>query len=89
MTQYDDRVQNQRDKIAAEEWAKTVKSIHAHSLSSMYYDNRPEDTEDGKSVLDVQYNDGTVRRTTSDGGTIVFGKALTGQKLIDAYVRNT
>ena len=89
MTQYAQEVENVRLRTEAEEWARAVKSIHVHSLSSMYYDNRPEDTEDGKSVLDVQYNDGTVRRTTSDGGTIVFGKALTGQKLIDAYVRNT
>ena len=56
MTQYDSRVQYQRDLIAAEEWSKTVKSVHAHSLSSMWYDTRPEDTADGKSVLDVQYN---------------------------------
>tara|TARA_B100000212_G_C27212988_1_gene463823 strand:+ start:446 stop:724 length:279 start_codon:yes stop_codon:yes gene_type:complete len=90
MTQYDERVQRQRDKIAAEEWGKGIKSLHAHSLSSMWYDDRPQDTENGKSVLDVQFNDGTIRRTLSkeDGeGTYIFGKALTGQALLDAYYK--
>ena len=45
MTQYDERVQYQRDLLAAEEWSKTVKSVHAHSLSSMWYDTRPQDTK--------------------------------------------
>lgn len=89
MSQYDDKVERQRILLEAEEWASGVKSVHAHSLGSMWYDTRPQDTEDGKSVLDVQFNDETVRRTTSDGGTIVFGKALTGQELIDSYIRNT
>ena len=51
MGQYDEIVERQRQKIAAEDWAAKVKAIHAHSLNSMYYDNRPEDTEDGKSFL--------------------------------------
>tara|TARA_B100000085_G_scaffold275620_1_gene293711 strand:- start:51 stop:329 length:279 start_codon:yes stop_codon:yes gene_type:complete len=92
MTQYDERVQYQRDLIAAEEWAVQVKSIHAHSLSSMWYDDRPQDTEDGKCVLDVQFNNGTIRRTLSkeDGeGTYIFGKALTGKELVDSYLKHT
>lgn len=89
MTQYDDRVEKQRLKIEAEEWASGVKSAHAHSLSSMWYDTRPQDTEDGKSVLDVQYNSEIVRRTTSDGETVIFGTPLKGQELIDSYIRNT
>ena len=35
MTQYDDRVQYQRDLIAAEKWAETPKYIHIHSLDSI------------------------------------------------------
>ena len=65
MTQYNERVEYQRNKIAAEEWAKQVKTIHAHSLDSMWYDTRPQDTENGKTVLDVEFNNGTVRRTLS------------------------
>ena len=38
MSQYDERVERQRLKLKAEEWAKGVKSLHAHSLSSMWYD---------------------------------------------------
>ena len=89
MTQYDDRVEQQRLKIEAEEWAKGVKALHAHSLNSMYYDDRPQDTEDGKSVMDVMYNDGSVRRTCADGGVVIMGTQLRGQSLVDEYVRNT
>ena len=88
MTQYNDRVQKQRDLLKAEEWAKQVKSIHAHSISSMFYDTRPQDTEDGKSVMDIQYNSGLVERKTHDGYTIYFGEELKGDKLLDEYLRN-
>ena len=54
MTQYDERVELQRLKIEAEEWASKVKTIHGHSISSMHYDTRPQDTEDGKRVVDVE-----------------------------------
>ena len=36
MTQYDDRVERQRIKIKAEEWAYKAKAIHAHSLDSLW-----------------------------------------------------
>ena len=74
MTQYDERVERQRIKIKAEDWAKGVKTLHAHSLSSMWYDDRPEDTADGKSVFDKEYNNGIVERTLSNGETYVFRK---------------
>jgi len=88
MTQYNDRVQKQRDLLKAEEWAKQVKSLHAHSISSMFYDTRPQDTEDGKSVMDIQYNSGLVERKTHDGYTVYFGEELKGDKLLDEYLRN-
>jgi hypothetical protein len=31
MTQYDDRVQKQKELIAAEEWGRQVKYLHAHN----------------------------------------------------------
>ena len=89
MTQYDDKVEQQRLKIEAEEWAKGVKALHAHSLNSMYYDDSPQDTEDGKTVMDVMYNDGSVRRTCADGGVVMMGTQLRGQDLVNEYVRNT
>lgn len=84
MSQYDDRVEKQRLKLEAEEWAKGVKAVHAHSLNSMFY---AEDRDDG-SVLDIQYNDGSVRRTINATNEVVMlGKALKGDDLIQAYTR--
>jgi hypothetical protein len=88
MTQYNERVQYQRDLLAAEKWSKTVKSVHAHSLNSMWYDTRPQDTEDGKSVMDIQYNSGLVERHTHDGYTLYFGEELKGEELVYEYGRH-
>ena len=86
MSQYSDRVEKQRLKLEAEEWAKGVKALHAHSLNSMYY---AEGRDDG-SVVDVQYNDGSVRRTISaTDEVVILGKSLRGEELINEYVRNT
>tara|TARA_E500000081_G_scaffold82337_1_gene83700 strand:- start:1326 stop:1655 length:330 start_codon:yes stop_codon:yes gene_type:complete len=90
MGQYDERVEKQRIKLAAEDWAKGVKSLHAHSLSSMWYDNRPQDTENGKTVMDKEYNNGLVERTLSNGETFLFTKyELRGDDLISAYSQNS
>ena len=88
MTQYDDRVERQRLLLEAEEWAQGVASLHAHSMSSMWYDTRPQDTEDGKSVIDKQFYSGLIERTLDDGTKVYFGKELEGDELIDAYTRN-
>ena len=86
MTQFNDRVEKQRLKIEAEEWAKGVRSLHAHSLTSLWYDNGREDG----SVFDVQYNDGRVeRQIQSTGETIILGKQLTGNELVEQYVRES
>ena len=47
MTQYTGIVDRQREIIEAEEWGKGIKWIHIHSMSSCWYDTRPEDTADG------------------------------------------
>jgi len=86
MTQFNDRVEKQRLKIEAEEWAKGVRTLHAHSLTSLWYDNGREDG----SVLDVQYNDGRVERQIQcTGETIILGKQLTGNELVEQYVRES
>lgn len=87
MSQYDELVERQRILLEAEEWANGVKEIHAHSINSMWYDNRPQDTEDGKSVLDVSYNSGLIKRKCHDGSIVYFGKEMTTNELIDAYGR--
>ena len=88
MTQYKNEVEKQAKLLAAEEWAVGVKGVHAHSLNSMWYDTRPQDTEDGKSVLDIEYNNGLVERKTHDGYTVYFGKELKGDELLYEYYRN-
>lgn len=88
MGEFNHRVERQRNLLEAEEWAKGVSSIHAHSLSTMWYDTRPQDTEDGKSVTDIQYNSGLVKRKTHDGYTVYFGTELKGDALVDEYLRH-
>tara|TARA_B100000927_G_scaffold280146_1_gene264359 strand:- start:390 stop:662 length:273 start_codon:yes stop_codon:yes gene_type:complete len=89
MTQYEDRVERQRLKLKAEEWANGVKSLHAHSISSMWYDDRPQDTSEGKTVIDKEFNNGIVERTLSNGEVYVFTKyELRGDDLIGAYTQN-
>lgn len=88
MSQYDERVERQRLKLKAEEWARGVKALHAHSVSSMWYDTRPQDTEDGRSVMDIQYNSGLVERHTHDGHTLYFGEELKGEELVYEYLRH-
>tara|TARA_B110000444_G_scaffold257167_1_gene295071 strand:- start:1762 stop:2034 length:273 start_codon:yes stop_codon:yes gene_type:complete len=89
MSQYDERVEQQRLKIAAEEWAQGVRSLHAHSLNSMWYDTRPEDTADGKGVVDTEYNNGLVKRQLSNGEVYLFSEnELKGDALIQAYSQN-
>tara|TARA_B100000575_G_C22880235_1_gene512947 strand:- start:47 stop:319 length:273 start_codon:yes stop_codon:yes gene_type:complete len=89
MTQYEQRVNEQRVKLEAEEWANGVRSIHAHSTDSMWYDDRPQDTEDGKTVVDRIFNNGIIERTLNNGQIFLFTKEqLKGESLVDAYVRN-
>ena len=89
MTQYDDQVEQQRLKILAAKWAKGVKTLHAHSLNSMWYDDRPEDTSEGKRVIDKEFNDGLVERTLADNTVVLFEKdRMTGTELISAFTQN-
>jgi len=92
MGQYDEVVQRQRVLLEAEEWANGIKSLHSHRLSSMWYDDRPQDTENGQFVVDRQFNGGEIERTiyNADGkniGTYIFGRRLTGDDLISEYTK--
>ena len=89
MTQYDSTVERQRLLLAAEDWATGVKAIHAHSVSSMWYDDHPEHTSEGKYVTDIEYNNGTVERHLKDGTKHLFGVALTGDELIQEHSRHS
>ena len=87
MTQYRQSVEEQRIKIEAEEWAKGVSNIHIHSLNSMWYDDRPQDTADGQVVVDKEFYSGLIERCLQDGSKVFFGKKLTGEKLVSEYER--
>lgn len=84
MTEFNNRVERQRQKLAAEKWADVAKSIHTHRISSMWYDTRPQDTEDSH-VTDVEYNSGLIIRSKKGKTIHTFGKRLTGDALIDSY----
>ena len=87
MTQYKDKVELQKKILAAEEFADNIKGIQIHRMNSMWYDDRPQDTENG-SVTDITYNDGRIERE-KDGKLIhTFGKKLEGDALIQKYLTN-
>jgi len=84
MTEFSHLVERQKLLLEAQVWAKQTKTLHAHRLKSMWYDNRPQDTDDGY-VIDVQYNSGLIERTLSNGTKVVFGKRLDEEELLYAY----
>ena len=89
MTQYQQLVNKKRKQLAAEEWGAEIRSIHTHSLSSMWYDNRPQDTKSGK-VTDTTYNDLSIERRLHNGALVFFNdEKLTGVKLVDAWEKAT
>ena len=82
MTEYSDMIEWKRKQLLAEEWAKGVQHIHVHSLKSMWYDNRPQDTDSG-NVIDITYNDGTIERELKSGEIIyMVENKLTGKELV-------
>ena len=88
MGQYDEVVERQRHLLIAEEMRDTVMQIHVHSLNSMWYDDRPEDTEGGKGVSDVQYMDGRIiREILSTREKITMVEGLFGDDLIHHVAR--
>ena len=82
MTQYKDEVELQKKILAAEEFANDIKGIQVHRISSMWYDNRPQDTEK-HSVTDIEYMSGKIERTLHDGTKVVLVEGETGEKLVD------
>ena len=88
MTEYDERVEFQRNLLKAEEWAKIPKSVHIHKLESMWYE-----TEESKkflengTVTDIQYNNGIIERKQDGKLVHTFGEKITGEELVRAYVR--
>ena len=82
MTQYHDRVIRRAKQIAAEEWARGVKSLHAHSLNSMWYEPAPKVVKE-VGVLDIEYNDGRITRNDIE----LVPSQLKNDMLIDEWER--
>tara|TARA_B110000977_G_scaffold119442_1_gene153919 strand:- start:84 stop:401 length:318 start_codon:yes stop_codon:yes gene_type:complete len=86
MSEHDKVVDRQRRLLSAEKWARGVKTLHAHSLTSLWYDDRGNDG----SVMDTEYNDGLVMREIRKTGEIVyFGKSLEGDELLQHFGQHT
>ena len=89
MSQYDAVVERQRQMMKAEEWSKGVKAVHAHSFTTMWYDNNPDRTGDDLRVIDVEYNDGTIEREYMvSGKKEIIETRLSGQDLLDEFGRH-
>ena len=86
MTEHDKLVHRQKILLEAEEWSKGVRSIHVHSLKTMWYDDRPADTDKG-NVIDTEYNSGIITREQKGKLIHTFGKELKGEALVSAYER--
>ena len=90
MGQYDNAVERQRIILEAEEWAKGVKSVHAHPFTSLWYETRPDRSGDELRVLDVEFNDGVIEREyILTGEKEIIGEHLTGTALHDEYLRQS
>lgn len=87
MTEYTWEVELQRQMLEAEKWARTPKSVHIHSLDCCWYDTRPQDTANGKKVVDIQYNNGVITRQQNGKMIATFGEKLEGEALRDAWIR--
>ena len=88
MGEFDYKVQRQRLLLEAEEWAKGVNTLHAHSLTSMWYETEASkaDIEENGPVIDTMYNDGRIIRQRNGKTILILGEQLTGDKLVDKYL---
>ena len=88
MGEFDYRVQRQRLLLEAEEWANGVNTLHAHSLTSMWYETEASkaDIEENGPVVDTIYNDGRIVRERKGKTILILGEQLTGDKLVDKYL---
>jgi len=87
MTEFSDIVDKQRIILKAEELRDSIENMHIHGLSSMWYDNRPQDTEGNKTVTDITYMDDRIERTLPDGTIIIMQQGLKGRKWLDKVER--
>jgi hypothetical protein len=90
MTEYNDVVETQRKRLKAEEWARVCNEVQCHGLKSMWYetDETRAHFENGM-VTDYSFNDGRIERYQKGELIYTFNKPLTGQELLDAYLKSS
>ena len=88
MTQYDEKVELQKQILKAEEYKDTPKNLHAHSLDSMWYETDETKPQTKEGVVDVQYMDGRIERTLKNGKKITLVEGMKGEDLVQEVTRN-
>jgi len=88
MTQYNDKVELQKQILKAEEYKDTPKNLHAHSLDSMWYETEETKPQTKEGVIDIQYMDGRIERTLKNGKKITLVEGMKGEDLVQEVTRN-
>ena len=88
MTQYDEKVELQKQILKAEENKDTPKNLHAHSLDSMWYETDETKPQTKEGVIDIQYMDGRIERTLKNGKKITLVEGMKGEDLVQEVTRN-
>ena len=88
MTQYNDKVELQKKILLAEEYKDSPKSLHAHSIGSMWYETDETRPQTEKGVIDIQYMDGRIERTLKNGKKITLVEGMKGEDLVQEVTRN-
>ena len=89
MTEYQERVNLQKKILLAEEYRDSPKWIHAHSLTSMWYETEETKEDAVKGVMDTQFMDGRIERIVNDTGKkYVIVEGLTGEDLVQEVTKN-
>ena len=88
MTQYDEKVELQKQILKAEEYKDTPKNLHAHSLDSMWYETDETKPQTKEGVIDIQYMDGRIERTLKNGKKIILVEGMKGEDLVQEVTRN-
>ena len=88
MSQYNERVALQRQILKAEKYINQPTCIHAHRLTSMWYDNDQTVKDVADGVMDIQYMDGRVERTLKSGKKYILVEGKKGAELVQEVTRN-
>ena len=89
MTEYNDKVELQRQILKAEEYVNRPTWIHSHSLTSMWYETEDTVKDVVNGVTDVQYMDGRIeRKVHKTGKNYLLVEGKTGEDLVQEVTRN-